>query len=62
MGLGAEIRDPRSGKKSILDPGSGSRVKKAPDPGSGSATLVFVHMSHFKEGGGGGSGWFLLRD
>jgi hypothetical protein len=32
------IRDPRSGirKKFILDPGG----KKAPDPGSGSATLV----------------------
>jgi hypothetical protein len=37
MGLGSEIRDPRSGKKlfRIPDPG----VKKAPDPGSGSATL-----------------------
>ncbi len=34
---GSEIRDPRSGirKKPIPDP----RVKKAPDPGSGSATL-----------------------
>jgi len=35
MGLGSGIRDP--GKKPIPDPGSGSRVKKAPDPGS--ATL-----------------------
>jgi hypothetical protein len=37
-GLG--IRDPRSGmrKKPIPDPGPG--VKKALDPGSGSATLV----------------------
>ncbi len=42
---GSEIRDPRSG---IRDPGSGKnlfripdpRVKKAPDPGSGSATMV----------------------
>ncbi len=33
MGLGSRIRDPGSG---ITDPG----VKKAPDPGSGSATLV----------------------
>ncbi len=35
---GSEIRDPRFGirKKPIPDPG----VKKAPDPGSGSATLV----------------------
>jgi hypothetical protein len=45
MGLGSEIRDPRS---EIRDPGSGKNlfripdpgVKKAPDPGSGSATLV----------------------
>jgi hypothetical protein len=37
MGLGSGIRDPRSGKNlfRIPDPG----VKKAPDPGSGSATL-----------------------
>ena len=35
---GSEIRDPGSGKNlfRIPDPG----VKKAPDPGSGSATLV----------------------
>jgi hypothetical protein len=43
MGLGSEIRDPGSGKnlfrkKPIPDPYPG--VKKAPDPGSGSATLV----------------------
>ncbi len=40
MGLGSGIWDPRSGSgKNLLripDPG----VKKAPDPGSGSATLV----------------------
>jgi hypothetical protein len=40
MGLGSGIRDPRSGIGKNLfwipDPG----VKKAPDPGSGSATLV----------------------
>jgi hypothetical protein len=37
MGLGSGIRDPGSGKNlfRIPDPG----VKKAPDPGSGSATL-----------------------
>jgi hypothetical protein len=37
MGLGFGIRDPGSGKNlfRIPDPG----VKKAPDPGSGSATL-----------------------
>jgi hypothetical protein len=34
---GSDIRDTGSGKKTY--PGSGSRVKKAPDPGSGSATL-----------------------
>jgi hypothetical protein len=44
MGLGSEIRDPRSGirKKHIPDPGSPipdpGVIKKAPDPGSGSAT------------------------
>jgi hypothetical protein len=39
MGLGSEIRDPGSEKNlfRIPDPG----IKKAPDPGSGSATLVF---------------------
>ena len=38
MALGSGIRDPGSGKNlfRIPDPG----VKKAPDPGSGSATLV----------------------
>jgi hypothetical protein len=38
MGLGSGIWDPGSGKNlfRISDPG----VKKAPDPGSGSATLV----------------------
>ncbi len=40
MGLGPGIRDPGSGKNlfRIPDPG----VKKAPDPGSGSATLVCI--------------------
>jgi len=48
---GSEIRDPRSGipGSEIRDPGSGENlflipdpgVKKAPDPGSGSAALVF---------------------
>jgi hypothetical protein len=38
MGSGSGIRDPGSGKNlfRIPDPG----VKKAPDPGSGSATLA----------------------
>jgi hypothetical protein len=38
MDLGSGIRDPGSGKNlfKIPDPG----VKKAPDPGSGSATLM----------------------
>ncbi len=39
-GPGSEIRDP---EKPIPDPGS--RVKKAPDPGSGAATLT----AHIKE-------------
>jgi hypothetical protein len=46
MGLGSWIRDPGSGKNlfRIPDP----RVKKAPDPGSGSATLVLVE--NYSEG------------
>ncbi len=47
MDLGSEIRDPGS---EIRDPGSGKnlfripdlRVKKAPDPGSGSAPCLTV--------------------
>jgi hypothetical protein len=43
MGLGSGIRDPVSEiqdpAKTIPDPG----IKKAPDPGSGSATLVMWH-------------------
>ncbi len=35
---GSEIRDPGSGKKPFRIPDPG--VKKAPDPGSGSATLT----------------------
>jgi hypothetical protein len=31
---GSEIRDPRKNLFRITDPRSGSRVKKAPDPGS----------------------------
>jgi hypothetical protein len=43
MGLGSEILDPGSGKNlfRILDPG----LKKAPDPGSGSATLLKMCLS-----------------
>ncbi len=33
------VLDPGSGKKPISDPGSGSGVKKAPEPRSGSSTL-----------------------
>jgi hypothetical protein len=42
MDLGSGIRDPGSGKNlfRIPDPG----VKKAPDPGSGSATLDSVYV------------------
>ncbi len=39
MGLGSGIRDPGSGKNPFRIPDPG--VKKAPDPGSGSATLIF---------------------
>jgi hypothetical protein len=41
LGLGSGIRDPGSGKKSVLDPGSriqGSKRRRIPDPGS--ATLM----------------------
>jgi hypothetical protein len=37
---GVGIRDPK--KKPILYPGSGPGVKKASDPGSGSATLILL--------------------
>ncbi len=44
MCLGSEIRDPEKNLFRIPDPG----VKKAPDPGSGSATLVLLSL---------GAGW-----
>ncbi len=46
MGLESGIPDPGSGKNlfRIPDPG----VKKAPDPGSGSATLVCSRMFSYK--------------
>jgi hypothetical protein len=40
MGLGSEIRDPGSGKNLFRIPDPDPGVKKAPDPGSGSATLM----------------------
>jgi hypothetical protein len=45
MGLGSGIRDPGSGKNlfRIPDPG----FKKAPDPGSGSATLDFISFLNY---------------
>jgi hypothetical protein len=43
MALGSEIRDPEKTYSGSLIPDPG--VKKAPDPGSGSATLLFhVHV------------------
>jgi hypothetical protein len=45
MGLGSRIRDPGSGKNLFRIPDSGPRVKKAPDPGSGSATLLAILTS-----------------
>ncbi len=41
MGLGSGIRDSGSGKNLFWIPDPG--VKKAPDPGSGSATLIIGH-------------------
>jgi hypothetical protein len=38
MGLASEIRDPEKAFSGYPDPGPG--IKKAPDPGSGSATLI----------------------
>jgi hypothetical protein len=43
MGLGSGIRDQGSGKNPFRIPDPG--VKKAPDPGSGSATLLFFGKS-----------------
>jgi hypothetical protein len=40
MGLGFGIRDPGSGKNLFRIPDPVPGVKKAPDPGSGSATLL----------------------
>jgi hypothetical protein len=55
---GSEIRDPRSGirdpgsgKNPIPDPGSGAGVKKAPDPGSRSATLLTTNLVLWAEVG-----------
>ncbi len=39
MGLGSEIRNP---EKTITDPGP--EIKKAPNPGSGSATLIKIPL------------------
>jgi hypothetical protein len=46
MDLGSGIRDPGCGKNlfRIPDPG----VKKAPDPGSGSATLIQSYKRNIK--------------
>jgi hypothetical protein len=49
MGLGSGIRDPGSGIRETEKTYSGSRipdpgVKKAPDPGSGSAILLFENL------------------
>jgi hypothetical protein len=44
--LGSEIRDPGSLKNLFRFPDPGSRGQKAPNPGSGSATLI-GRFSHF---------------
>ncbi len=44
------VWDPGSGIKHILDPGS--RGLKAPDPGSGSATLIFEILQYTVAGSG----------
>jgi hypothetical protein len=46
MGLGSGIRDPGSGKNLFRNPDPW--VKKAPDPGSGSATLLIVTGTRHK--------------
>jgi hypothetical protein len=43
MGLGTEIQDPEKNLFRILDPGPG--IKKAPYPGSGSATLALSQVT-----------------
>jgi hypothetical protein len=57
---GSEIRDPGSGKNlfRIPDPG----VKKAPDPGSGSATLKKSQAQRRKDSRGSHSGWIRIRN
>ncbi len=47
MGLGSGIRDPGSGKNLFWIPDPG--VKKAPDPGSGSATLGRIGLQGMKK-------------
>jgi hypothetical protein len=56
MGLGYGIRNPGSGKNlfRIPDPG----VKNAPDPGSGSPTLV-ADLNFFPQFCGSETGWIL---
>jgi hypothetical protein len=46
MGSGSGIRNPE--KNLFRIPGPGPRVKKAPDPGSGSATLPHTLASSLK--------------
>jgi hypothetical protein len=60
MGLGSGIRDPKSGirKKPIPDPG----VKKAPDPGSGSATLYTYANTNLEAGNAEADGLAGLKD
>ncbi len=52
MGLGSGIRDPGSGKKTYSRsriPDAGPEVKKAPDPGSGFATLIrYIVLNFFQ--------------
>jgi hypothetical protein len=50
MGLRSWIRDPGSGKNLFRIPDLESRGQKAPDPGTGSATLIlvpYVTVQHF---------------
>jgi hypothetical protein len=42
MGLGSGIQDPRSGIRKNLFRIPDPKVKKAPDPVSGSATLIII--------------------
>ncbi len=51
---GSELRDPGSRKNIFRIPDPGPEVKKAPDPGSGSATMLPAHLDNVLDKGSHG--------